>query len=87
MLLQMQSWIDQAKTKLLEIIEEAKTDVGDLNLRVGFVGCVIDGVGVALPLLFAGLRPDVARLDTHVVFFRLVNPQSHVGKMTCMSRL
>ena len=53
MLLQMQSWIDQAKTKLLEIIEEAKADVGDLNVRVGFVGCVTDRVGVALPFLVA----------------------------------
>lgn len=36
----MQSWIDQAKTKLMDIIKNAKEDVGYLNLRVGFVGWV-----------------------------------------------
>ena len=36
----MQSWIDQAKEKLMEIIEQAKNDVANLNLRVAFVGWV-----------------------------------------------
>ena len=35
---QMQSWIDQAKNKLMGIIEQAKKDVANLNLRVAFVG-------------------------------------------------
>lgn len=35
---QMQSWIDQAKTKLIDIIEQAKKDVSNLQLRVSFVG-------------------------------------------------
>lgn len=35
---QMQSWIDQAKTKLIDIIDQAKKDVSNLQLRVSFVG-------------------------------------------------
>ena len=35
---QMQSWIDQAKTKLVDIIDQAKKDVPNLVLRVSFVG-------------------------------------------------
>ena len=38
----MQSWIDQAKTKLMDIMRKASEDVGDINLRVGFVGWVAD---------------------------------------------
>eukprot|EP00903_Cladosiphon_okamuranus_P013851 g12888.t1 len=34
----MQSWIDQAKTKLIDIIHQAKKDVSNLQLRVSFVG-------------------------------------------------
>ncbi|CAM9134455.1 unnamed protein product [Ectocarpus sp. 6 AP-2014] len=34
----MQYWIDQAKTKLLGIINQAKKDVANINLRVAFVG-------------------------------------------------
>lgn len=34
----MQSWIDQAKTKLVDIIDQAKKDVPNLVLRVSFVG-------------------------------------------------
>lgn len=34
----MQSWIDQAKDKLMDIIAQAKKDVANLNLRVAFVG-------------------------------------------------
>ncbi|CAN0134278.1 unnamed protein product, partial [Laminaria digitata] len=34
----MQNWIDQAKDKLMDIIEQAKNDVANLNLRVAFVG-------------------------------------------------
>eukprot|EP00752_Nemacystus_decipiens_P005758 g5207.t1 len=34
----MQSWIDQAKTKLVDIINQAKNDVSNLHLRVAFVG-------------------------------------------------
>lgn len=34
----MQNWIDQAKNKLMSIIEQAKKDVVNLNLRVAFVG-------------------------------------------------
>ncbi|CAM9131372.1 unnamed protein product [Ectocarpus fasciculatus] len=34
----MQRWIDQAKTKLLDIIDQAKKDVKNINLRVAFVG-------------------------------------------------
>ncbi|CAM9793855.1 unnamed protein product [Ectocarpus sp. 4 AP-2014] len=34
----MQSWIDQAKTKLLGIIDQAKKDVTNFSLRVAFVG-------------------------------------------------
>lgn len=38
---QMQSWIDQAKNKLFDIISQAKKDVANLNLRVAFVGWVL----------------------------------------------
>ncbi|CAN0297621.1 unnamed protein product, partial [Ectocarpus sp. 8 AP-2014] len=34
----MQRWIDQAKTKLLDIIDQAKKDVKNISLRVAFVG-------------------------------------------------
>ncbi|CAN0360155.1 unnamed protein product, partial [Laminaria digitata] len=34
----MQTWIDQAKNKLMDIIAQAKNDVVNLNLRVAFVG-------------------------------------------------
>lgn len=34
----MQTWIDQAKNKLMDIIAQAKEDVVNLNLRVAFVG-------------------------------------------------
>ncbi|CAM9867934.1 unnamed protein product [Ectocarpus sp. 4 AP-2014] len=34
----MQSWIDQARNKLNDIIEQAKKDVDNLELRVAFVG-------------------------------------------------
>ena len=35
---QMQSWIDQAKDKLNDIIAQAKRDDPNLQLRVAFVG-------------------------------------------------
>ncbi|CAB1113047.1 unnamed protein product [Ectocarpus sp. CCAP 1310/34] len=34
----MQRWIDQARTRLLDIIDQAKKDVANINLRVAFVG-------------------------------------------------
>lgn len=54
----MQLCIDQAKTKLVDIIEQINKDVGDHNLHVGFVGWVVDSVRVAQPSLSGCYRPD-----------------------------
>lgn len=34
----MQKWIDQSKNKLLDIIDQVKEDLGDVELRVAYIG-------------------------------------------------